>query len=259
MADGPCAFGPWRAGSSRAVGHDFALVVDRDAAARARDPGWADVDIKHPEEVSSASKRTHRFAVSIVTIPYVPIERWLREHGFEDVVPFYDVAESFRDLHPLSNGWFSPPLPDDDRQNTATVLRRWADDTSRAHHLQFLAWRRQRAEWTFDGAAVHTDNRFFIPEVTRALRADEVFVDAGAHHGGVIDSFLRQTNGDFATIAAIEPDPANRAILDDNLATLLPRDPRVTCFDCALKQTVRHRLARVSATPHRSRRSASIR
>ena len=51
-----------------------------------------------------------RLAVSLVTSPYVPLERSLFALGFEDIVPFYDLAESFRDRHPLSNGWFAAPL-----------------------------------------------------------------------------------------------------------------------------------------------------
>ena len=42
--------------------------------------------------------------------------------GFADVVPFYDIAESFRHVHPLSNGWFAAPLTAQDRDNTAAVL-----------------------------------------------------------------------------------------------------------------------------------------
>ena len=100
--------------------------------------------------------------------------------------------------------------------------------------MRFLAWRRLREEWTFDAAPVVTGNRFFIPEVTRVLRGDETFVDAGAHHGSVIETFIKQTHGAFAGIAAIEPDAANRSILDGNLNTWLARDPRVDVYDCAL-------------------------
>ena len=253
IAGGACAFAPvpmdrplalYGAGSLgrlareflTSVGHDFALVIDRNAEALARDPTWAGIEIRHPDAVSPAAKRAHRFAVSIVTSPYAPIEQSLRENGFDDVVPFYDLAESFRALHPLSNGWLAPALTAGDLDSAAGVLAHWHDDMSRAHHLQFLAWRRLREEWTFAGAPVVTDNRFFIPEVTGILYDDEVFVDAGAHHGSVTGAFIRQTGGAFGAIAAIEPDLANRAILEDNLGAWLPRDARVTTCGCALAE-----------------------
>jgi hypothetical protein len=90
-----------------------------------------------------------RVAVSVVTSPYVPIERSLAARDCVDVVPFYDLAESLRGQHPLSNGWFAEPLTADDQIEIEGVLVGWDDDVSRAHHLQFMAWRRLREEWTF--------------------------------------------------------------------------------------------------------------
>ena len=153
----------------KTVGHDFVMAIDRNAPQLAEEPGWSGVQLLHPDEVTEATKREVRLAVSIVTSPYVPLERSLLELGFKDVVPFYDLAESFRHLHPLSNGWFAPPLTPQDQANTAEVLARWDDDVSRAHHLQFLAWRRLREEWTFEAAPIPDGSRFFIPEVTQRL------------------------------------------------------------------------------------------
>jgi FkbM family methyltransferase len=141
----------------------------------------------------------------------------------------------FRQQHrALSNGWFAAPLTAFDQAKTAEVLARWDDDVSRAHHLQFLAWRRLREEWVFDAAPTPDCARFFIPEVARVLNEDEFLLDAGAHDGSVSQAFARHTNGAFRRIAAIEPDPSNRARLDANLQSWLPADPRVTVHDCAL-------------------------
>lgn len=218
----------------KAVGHDFVMAIDRNAEALAREPAWSGVRLVHPDEVSAAAKHGVRLAVSVVTIPYVPLARALIERGFTDIVPFYDLAESFRDRHPLSNGWFAPPLSAQDRANTEKVLARWDDDVSRAHHLQFLAWRRIREEWTFDAAPVSNGNRFFIPEVVAVLHGDEILLDAGAHHGNVIKAFINQTDGAFRQIVAIEPDVENRARLQENLRDWLPGDTRVTVLACAL-------------------------
>ncbi len=119
----------------------------------------------------------------------------------------------------------------DDRENTAEVLARWDDDVSRAHHLQFLAWRRLREEWSFDDAPLPEGERFFIPEVTGILHGDEILLDAGAHHGSVIEAFARHTKNSFRQIIAIEPDPANRAQL-----AVRAQDPRIMMHDCALAE-----------------------
>jgi FkbM family methyltransferase len=251
IADAPCPFAPvaadrklalYGAGNMgrlaldylKVVQHQPVLAVDRSAARLAEDPQWAGVRMLRPEEVPADAKRDIRLAVSVVTVPYAPLEASLLADGYDDVVPFYDVAESFRHVHPLSNGWFAAPLSAQDRSNTVTVLARWYDDVSRAHHLQFLAWRRLREEWSFADAPVANDNRFFIREVMQVLRDDEDFLDAGAHHGGVIEAFVRHTGGVFRRIGAIEPDPANRAVLVENLRRCMPQDARITVFDCAL-------------------------
>src|SRR5580704_15571305 len=175
-----------------------------------------------------------RVAVSVVTSPYVTIERSLAARGCIDVVPFYDLAESLRGQHPLSNGWFAEPLTAVDQFEIEGVHAGWADDVSRAHHLQFLAWRRLREEWTFETAPIPACSRFFIPEVVDALQPDECLLDGGAHHGTVIEAFVKQTNGCFRQIVAIEPDPFNRALLIDNLRSSLPDNPDVKVYDCVL-------------------------
>jgi FkbM family methyltransferase len=215
------------------VGHDVAFVVDRNAGRMVDDPEWSGVRLIHPADAPDSAKSRVCLAISVATAPYVPIERSLFDLGFERIVPFYDLAENFRHLHPLSNGWFADALTVPDRENAAEVLRRWGDDTSRAHHLQFLAWRRLRDEWTFEEAPLPGCDRFFIPEVAKVLRNDEVLLDAGAHRGGVTESFIKHTKGAFRQVVAVEPDPWNRARLKKALQYWLA-DGRVSILNCAL-------------------------
>ena len=134
----------------KTVGQDVDLAVDRKARDLACEPDWSGVRLLHPDEVTEAEKNHVRLAVCLVTSPFVPLEYLLLDQGFKDIVPFYDLAENFRQRHPLSNGWFASPLTAQGQVNTASVLAQWDDDISRAHHLQFLAWRRLREEWTFE-------------------------------------------------------------------------------------------------------------
>jgi FkbM family methyltransferase len=251
LAVAPCPFGPAPADRPLALygagdlgnlaraylkvaRQDFLMAIDRNAEAMADDPRWSGVRLLHPDAVPGADKRRIRLAVSIVTSPYVALERQLADLGFDDIVPFYDLAESFRHLHPLSNGWFAAPLSKQDRDNTARVLSRWDDDISRAHHLQFLAWRRLREEWTFAAAPMPGCSRFFIPEIVGVLHGDETLVDGGAYHGGVIEAFTEQTKHAFRQIVAVEPDPSSRALLRRTLQSLMPNDLRLVILDCAL-------------------------
>lgn len=158
-----------------------------------------------------------RVAVSVVTSPYVTIERALAARGCTDVVPFYDLAESLRERHPLSNGWFAEPLTALDQDEIKGVFAGWDDDASRAHHLQFIAWRRLREEWTFEDAPVSTE-RYFIPEIAAGLHDGETLLDGGAHHGAVSLAFATRIDG--ARVIAVEPDAANRIVLNERLRGL---------------------------------------
>lgn len=217
-----------------AVGRPFELVIDRNAAGLRNDPYWWVHKVVALDDVPDDIRQSHVVLVTVATAAYAPVEQALREAGFAHVVPFYDFAEGFRDIHPLSNGWFAKAFSDLDLRMTQRALDGFSDDISRAHHLQFLAWRRLRQEWTFDGAPVTSDDRFFIPEVMAALGKDEVFIDGGAHHGSVIESFSERLNGQFRRIVAVEPDAANRERLKSFVEAAMADDERIAIFDCAL-------------------------
>ena len=135
-------------------------------------------------EHDQAAPLDSRVAVCVVTSPYLPIREDLNRRGHDNVVPFYDLAETLRgDRHPLANGWLAEPLTYLDREKIKHVWKRWDDDASRAHHLQFLAWRCLREEWCFEGAPVRKGDIYFIPEVREVLHDHEVFLDGGAHRG----------------------------------------------------------------------------
>lgn len=204
----------------RSIGRDFAFVVDKNACALRRDPFWKDVELRHPSEVPADTMRSALLAVSIATTPFVPLEKALREAGWCDVVPFYDIAESYRDRHPLSNGWFANKLTSDELARTTNVLSGWEDDLSRAYHLQFLAWRRLREEWTFEGALVRGDDRFLIPEVSDCLKTVSVFVDGGAHDGSTTAKLIAHLGHRQAAIDAIEPDEKNASAFNKRFASL---------------------------------------
>lgn len=202
------------------IGIPVRAVVDANAERFRDDPFWRGIPVFAPAEVPVCERNEALLAVTIANLPYKPIAAQLAEQGWPDVAKFYDVAEAYRDRHPLGNGWFAGELDDADLAHIDRVLDRWADDQSRAHHLQFLAWRRLRQDWTFRDAPVVPDDRFFIPEVRCALTDDEAFADLGAHTGSTCQAFIDAVGGRFRHIWAVEPDAENRAALDAMLAEL---------------------------------------
>jgi FkbM family methyltransferase len=161
---------------------------------------------EHGERPDTAAQ----VAVAIVTSPYMPIKQKLHDAGFSNVVPFYDLAQTLRGHHPLSNGWIAPPLTDKDREAISRVWQTWEDDVSRAHYLQFLAWRTIRQEWSFaDIPAPCMDDQHFIPEIVSVLGDHETFLDGGAYHGEAAQKFAMLVKGKFDRIYAYEPDMPN--------------------------------------------------
>ncbi|MBB1249022.1 FkbM family methyltransferase [Rhizobium sp. G21] len=211
-----------------------AFLIDRNPDAARRNPVFDGIPIYAPEETPDALKDQAQILVTVATAAYAPIESALYDHGFQHVAPFYDYSERYRHIHPLSNGWRFEGLAAHDQAMIVHVLQGLEDDVSRAHHLQFLAWRRLRQEWTFDGAPIDPSNRYFIPEVETLLGTGEHFVDAGAYRGHVSVDFARR-RPDWDSIAAIEPDPLNRAEMERGFAAAfqdLNKQPMR--LDCAL-------------------------
>lgn len=195
------------------VGQPIAGVIDRNADAHRGAPEWAGLPVLRPDEVPSDAKSQALLAVSIVTVPFAPLRDQLLAEGWGEVVPFYDVAEGFRHLHPLSNGWFASPLGQAALEDAGDVLNGFADDQSRAHYLRFAAWRLAREEWDFPEAPVTTGDRFFISELLGALRPGERVLDGGAHHGELVPRFFEALGSAMGRLWAIEPDPGSLSVL----------------------------------------------
>jgi len=187
--------------------------VDSAPAKAGAAPAWKGVKLLKPDEVAPRDRRSHRLAVCVVTDSFSRIAGQLRAQGWEDIVHFYDVAESYKAKYPLGNGWYSGALTRRDIDETARVLSGWGDDASRAHHLAFIAWHTLRQELSFEGADIIPGNRFFIPQVVSTLGKAPVLLDCGAHYGEVVSRFAAETGGRFGRIVAVEPDRENLRVL----------------------------------------------
>ena len=83
-------------------------------------------------------------AICIASEPYTPIRNSLREQGWTDIVPVWDILEYYTDKTGIGNGWFARPTDE-------TVTDGWADKNSYFHYSVFLYWRLCRKEWVIVG------------------------------------------------------------------------------------------------------------
>lgn len=192
------------------VGIPVSFVVDQNPEPSMNDPFWSGIDIVAPGNVSLDRKKSSILAVSVCTILYSDLHQALLAQGWEDIAPFYDIAQRFRSVHPLNNGWYTGSVQAEDISGIKEVMSGWNDDISRAHHLQFIAWHSLRQDWVFEGAPVTTQGRYFIPEVMSVLHDDEMFLDIGGHNGEVMLRFLELVGTKFREAWILEPDSRNR-------------------------------------------------
>ncbi len=206
-------------------------VIDIYADKHRVDEFWKDAKITDPSDISKQDKE-NLLVVCIVNSPFVPLRDKLTKEGWKNVVHFYDVSQAYNNSHPLNNGWVLKKPQKEDKTRIEKIFLSLADDLSRAHYLQFLAWRKLRLELHTTDATLNTANRFFIPQVASVLHKHEVFVDCGAYNGAVVIKFLKLVGNKYRQIYAIEPDPKNFDILKKNVTSL----PKIKTIKAALSK-----------------------
>lgn len=191
------------------LGVEVVMVLDRNALVLSHEPFWKNIPLYSPDSVPKSVMDTCLLAVCVANNSFNEVMLPLRDAGWKHIVPFYDYVDTFGDEFPLSNGWYSNELSPEDVFGIESVLYRWHDNQSRAHHLQFIAWHYLREEWTFADSPVELTNRFFIKEILDCLNQHEVFLDIGAHSGEVLSQFLDIVDHKYSEIHLFEPDELN--------------------------------------------------
>jgi FkbM family methyltransferase len=79
----------------------------------------------------------------------------------------------------------------------------WSDQASRE---EFAAQVEFRTTLDFDCIDRKAEGTFYFPHKLFSLLEDEVFVDCGAFDGDTIADFVRETDGHFQRVIALEPD-----------------------------------------------------
>ena len=217
-------------------------AVDANADRWREHPAWSGISLWTPETVPAALRQEHPLLLCLSTLPLQGIVERLQAQGWHDLRTFYDFVDAWPRRQSLNNGWHAAMPEGQSLAQTREVLSLWHDDVSRAHHLQFLAWRCLREEWQFADAPVHVDQRYAIPEFVDAWRPGERLLDAGAHHGQLIARHASARPGELAHVWAVEPDAVNRQALETWCANASPElRSRIEVHDFALGRRAGHR------------------
>lgn len=187
-----------------------------------------------PQSISSNCT----IAICIANFPIQPIHEQLRYAGCVDIRHFYDISEWLSSSMNLGNGWYLPTPSETDWTNIAEVISILDDEPSKAAYLQFLFWHIRRREMLFNMAPVCITDKFLPTGLIDAIAPDFHLVDVGAYDGVVIRKFLHQTQNQFGSILAFEPDPDNRKKLKQyHQEQPNSTQSRFTILECALGNT----------------------
>lgn len=176
------------------------------------------IKIIHPKNIPNEDLDTKTFLITISSIAYQPIYKYLKEEiGVSDIRQFYDYAYMFlKDT--LSNGWVKYSLSTKEIQEIESVCKSLEHDSnSIAHYLQFLWWKIQRVEKVYAPYPVLSQKKHLSAPCITKLKKDEIYLDGGACYGTTMQQFIEITDGSFKSIYAIEPDLYNIDILNKKI------------------------------------------
>lgn len=153
--------------------------------------------------------------ISIVNYSFSSILKNLPKNKFNKILPFYDFVESLHTNHPITNGWLTGKLKDEDWRKINFIIENFSDDKSKANFLQFLAWRYSRDEFFISPYKV-INNRYFPSFMNRIKKANHIYVDVGAHHGVTFKKTLSFFGYQIKKSFLFEPDLINLQTLKKN-------------------------------------------
>jgi hypothetical protein len=84
-------------------------------------------------------------AVCVASEPYSKIVEHVKEIGFSDIAPVYDIIEAYPEVG-IHNGWFAGQLSPEDRAGISAVSLGFMDKLSITHYYAFVDWRKYHDE-----------------------------------------------------------------------------------------------------------------
>ena len=164
------------------------------------------VIFSNPSEIKNSEDEL--CLISIVNYSYSTILNDLPENKFNKILPFYDFVEGLNTNYPITNGWITGELKNEDWEKLKFIIENFSDKKSKANFLQFLAWRYSRDEYFIHPFKIR-NNRYFPSFISNLKKEDHIYVDVGAHHGYTFKNFLRKFNKQIVKSVLFEPDTKN--------------------------------------------------
>jgi hypothetical protein len=116
-------------------------------------------------------------AICVASEPYGPIKKSLRDSGWTDIVPVWDIIEAYPEVV-LHNGWLAGKLHINDMEPIGTIRYKLHDRSSKDNYDAFIGWHYHRVELPFK-----MEPKVSLPSTLADIRArQKVVLWSDSHH-----------------------------------------------------------------------------
>jgi len=175
------------------------------------------INIISPDNISEKDKQSLTFLICIVTVPLNQIKNYLLNIGCKHILHFYEYSDLFiKDI--MSNGWAHSNVSNKDKAEIELVVAALKhDEESIVDYLRMLWWRLKRVDLVYPDYQVYSDKKYFSEKNFPILTDNEIYIDAGAHHGQIIEEFIKLISSTYKHVYALEPDQNNFDLLKNKM------------------------------------------
>jgi len=163
------------------------------------------IPVRHPEHFSEDEKRDSVFAISVATISYSAIHSYLETLGCRKICFVGDLINKVSSNPLLARTWRLSDTSPAIAEKFKAAAAKYSDDNSRKSLLQFLYWVAANEEREVGATVLKMNEKYFIPEVLRALGENETFVNYDSLNQNSIEEIRKLTGDKFKSIHSFEP------------------------------------------------------
>lgn len=221
-----------------ACGSDVQVVLETNPKGETLGFGNKTVPVCPVNGFPEASRNKIDVLVAVSTTPFVPIKRFLEDHGYSNVIPFMDIVSKPQNAHPLTNGWRVGEVSPEELRDVEQVCNLWHDKASLEHYEAFVRWHVDSTEVLPQLVPIDPLSRYVIPQLKKFISSRHIqFVDVGACRGESLER-LTKSSILFDQYILVEPDEDNREQLIEKCRYLGIDPSRLRVVDALLASEV---------------------